>query len=98
MGTLEKLGDKGPAVAAALAQELGLAPANCWHTARDNLAEFAGWLSLVSGSLGKIGQDIALLAQNEIAAVTVTGGGKSSAMHHKANPVSGGNSGHPGPL
>lgn len=87
VGTLEKLRDKGPAVAAALARELGLAPADCWHTARDNLAEFANWLSLVTGSLGKIGQDIALLAQNEIAAVTVTGGGKSSAMHHKANPV-----------
>ncbi len=87
VGTLEKQGDKGPAVTTALARELGLAPADCWHTARDNLAEFAGWLSLVTGCLGKIGQDIALLAQNEIAAVTVTGGGKSSAMHHKANPV-----------
>ena len=87
VGTLETLGDKGPAVTTALARELGLAPADCWHTARDNLAEFAGWLSLVAGSLGKIGQDIALLAQNEIAAVTVTGGGKSSAMHHKTNPV-----------
>ena len=87
VGTLETLGAKGSAVAAALARELGLAPADCWHTARDNLAEFAGWLSLVAGSLGKIGQDIALLAQNEVAAVTVTGGGKSSAMHHKANPV-----------
>jgi 3-carboxy-cis,cis-muconate cycloisomerase len=51
------------------------------------LAEFAGWLSLVAGSLGKIGQDIALLAQNEIADVTVTGAGHSSAMHHKQNPV-----------
>lgn len=87
VGTLEKLGGKGPAVTPALARGLGLAPADCWHTVRDNLAEFAGWLSLVAGSLGKIGQDIALLAQNEIAAVTVTGGGKSSAMHHKANPV-----------
>lgn len=87
VGMLEKLDGRGPAVAAALARELGLAPADCWHTARDNLAEFAGWLSLVTGSLGKIGQDIALLAQNEIAAVRVIGGGKSSAMHHKANPV-----------
>ena len=51
------------------------------------LAEFAGWLSLVTGSLGKVGQDIALLAQNEIADVTVTGAGQSSAMHHKQNPV-----------
>lgn len=87
VGILEKLDGKGPAVAAAIAEELGLASADCWHTARDNLAEYASWLSLVTGALGKIGQDIALLAQNEVAAITVEGGGKSSAMHHKANPV-----------
>jgi 3-carboxy-cis,cis-muconate cycloisomerase len=88
VGTVDKFGDKGPSVAAALASRLDLAvPAVAWHNARDVLAEFAGWLSLVTGSLGKIGQDIALLAQNEIADVTVTGAGQSSAMHHKANPV-----------
>ena len=47
--------------------------------------EFAGWLSLVTGSLGKIGQDIALLAQ--MGAIVLAGGGKSSAMPHKSNPV-----------
>ncbi|MEZ5833939.1 MAG: 3-carboxy-cis,cis-muconate cycloisomerase [Dongiaceae bacterium] len=88
VGTLEKLGDKGPSVAAALANRLDLAvPAISWHSARDTLAEFASWLSMVTGALGKIGQDIALLAQNEIADVTVTGAGQSSAMHHKQNPV-----------
>jgi 3-carboxy-cis,cis-muconate cycloisomerase len=88
VGTLDKFGDKGPSVAAALASRLDLAvPASAWHSARDVLAEFAGWLSLVTGSLGKVGQDIALLAQNEIADVTVTGAGQSSAMHHKQNPV-----------
>ena len=63
-GTLEKLGDKGPAVRAALAARLGLADAPQWHSQRDTLAEFAGWLSLVTGSLGKFGQDIALMAQD----------------------------------
>lgn len=88
VGTLDKLGDKGPSIAATLASRLDLAvPAVAWHTARDVLAEFAGWLSLLTGSLGKIGQDIALLAQNEIAEVTVAGAGHSSAMHHKQNPV-----------
>lgn len=88
VGTLEKLGDKGPSVAAALASRLDLAvPAGSWHNARDTLAELAGWLSLLTGSLGKIGQDVALMAQNEIAEVTVTGGGHSSAMPHKENPV-----------
>lgn len=88
VGTLEKLGDKGPAIVAALARELGLAaPASSWHTARDTLAEFAGWLSLLTGALGKIGQDITLLAQNEVGEVTISGGGRSSAMIHKSNPV-----------
>jgi len=88
VGTLEKLGDKGPSVAAALASRLDLAvPAGSWHNARDNLVDFAGWLSLLTGSLGKIGADIALMAQSEIAEVTVLGGGRSSAMAHKENPV-----------
>lgn len=88
VGTLEKLGDKGPSVAAALASRLDLAvPPGSWHNARDTLAELAGWLSLLTGGLGKIGQDVVLMAQNEIAEVTVRGGGRSSAMPHKANPV-----------
>jgi 3-carboxy-cis,cis-muconate cycloisomerase len=88
VGTLDKFGDGGPALAAALGKALDLpVPDLCWHSARDNLAEFAGWLSLVTGSLGKIGQDVAMLAQNEIGEVTLPGGGKSSAMHHKNNPV-----------
>jgi 3-carboxy-cis,cis-muconate cycloisomerase len=79
--------DRGPWIEA-LANELGLgAPPESWQTARDNLAEFASWLSLVSGALGKIGQDIAFMAQNEVGEVTVEGAGKSSAMHHKQNPV-----------
>lgn len=88
VGTLDKFGERGPALAASLGRRLDLpAPALCWHNARDNLAELAGWLSLVTGSLGKIGQDIAMLAQNEIGEVVLAGGGKSSAMHHKNNPV-----------
>jgi 3-carboxy-cis,cis-muconate cycloisomerase len=87
-GTLDKFADRGPALAAALGRKLDLpAPDICWHNARDNLAEFGNWLSLVTGSLGKIGQDIAMLAQNEIGEVVLEGGGKSSAMHHKSNPV-----------
>lgn len=71
-----------------LAKTLGLGvPSRSWHTARDGLAEFASWLSLVSGTLGKIGQDVAMMAQNEIGETVLAGGGKSSAMHHKSNPV-----------
>lgn len=58
-----------------------------WHTARDELANFASWLSLVSGSVGKIGADIAMMVQNEIAEAIIAGGGRSSTMHHKSNPI-----------
>ncbi|CAN7666163.1 3-carboxy-cis,cis-muconate cycloisomerase [Mesorhizobium sp. LjRoot246] len=85
-GTLEKLGDKGPAVRAALAAKLGLGDAPQWQNQRDALADFAGWLSLVSGSLGKFGQDIALMAQSGTE-IELSGGGGSSAMPHKQNPV-----------
>jgi 3-carboxy-cis,cis-muconate cycloisomerase len=79
--------DDGPWITE-LARLLGLkAPSRSWHTARDGFAELASWASLVTGSLGKIGQDIALMAQNEIGEVVIEGGGKSSAMHHKSNPV-----------
>jgi 3-carboxy-cis,cis-muconate cycloisomerase len=79
--------DLGPWVET-LGRELDLgAPSQSWQTARDNLAEFASWLSLVTGELGKIGQDIAMMAQNEIGEVTIEGAGTSSVMHHKQNPV-----------
>ena len=61
-----------------------------WHTQRDNLAELAGWLSLVSGSLAKMGQDIILLAQTEVGEVRESGDasrGGSSTMPQKSNPI-----------
>jgi 3-carboxy-cis,cis-muconate cycloisomerase len=90
-GTLAALGDKGLAVMEALAEELKLAPpAMPWHAQRDSLAEFAGWLSLVTGSLGKMAQDIILLAQTEVDEVAESGEegrGGSSTMPQKSNPI-----------
>jgi 3-carboxy-cis,cis-muconate cycloisomerase len=85
-GTLEKFGDKGPALRKALAARLGLGDTPQWQSQRDNLAEFAGWLSLVTGSLGKFGQDVTLMAQGG-GEIALAGGGGSSAMPHKRNPV-----------
>jgi 3-carboxy-cis,cis-muconate cycloisomerase len=88
VGTLDKLGDKGPAVARRLAEALHLGlPEGSWHSQRDNFAELAAWLSLVSGSLGKLGADVALMAQSAVGEIGLSGGGTSSAMPHKQNPV-----------
>ncbi|MCO2991598.1 3-carboxy-cis,cis-muconate cycloisomerase [Pseudomonas aeruginosa] len=65
-GTLAALGEQALPVAAALAEELGLAlPEQPWHTQRDRLVEFASVLGLVAGSLGKFGRDVSLLMQTE---------------------------------
>ncbi|MGB6118727.1 MAG: 3-carboxy-cis,cis-muconate cycloisomerase [Mesorhizobium sp.] len=85
-GTLEKLGDKGPAVRASMAQRLGLADAPQWQSQRDRIAEIGNWLSMLTGSLGKFGQDVALMAQSG-GEIELAGGGGSSAMPHKQNPV-----------
>lgn len=87
-GTLDKLGDKASAVASRMGETLGLnVPARSWHSQRDGIVELADWLSLVSGSLGKIGVDIGLMAQNSVGEISLDGGGGSSAMPHKQNPV-----------
>ncbi|MEE8455833.1 MAG: 3-carboxy-cis,cis-muconate cycloisomerase [Limibaculum sp.] len=90
-GTLASLGDDGLATQAALAGELDLAvPDITWHTIRDGLAEVTGWLALVAASIGKIGYDIALMMQTEVAEVLEPyqpGRGASSTMPQKRNPI-----------
>lgn len=87
-GTLDKLGSKGPAVVRRLAKALGLRmPERTWHSQRDNIVELSDWLALVTGSLGKLGMDVALMAQNGIGEIAMEGGGGSSAMPFKSNPV-----------
>lgn len=74
-------------VAADMAQALGLTTAQPWHTDRSGIVAYGNLLALMTGSIGKIGQDIALMAQQGIGAVSISGGGGSSAMAHKQNPV-----------
>ena len=62
-GTLEKLGDQAGAVRAALAAALGLGDAPQWQSQRDRIADLGGWLATTTGALGKLGQDVALMAQ-----------------------------------
>lgn len=90
-GTLASLGERGPDVARALSEELGLiCPPAPWHTHRDRLATVMCACGVLTGSLGKIACDIALLMQNEVAEAAEPGGdgrGGSSTMPHKRNPV-----------
>jgi 3-carboxy-cis,cis-muconate cycloisomerase len=87
VGVRGDLDGKGEAITDELARLLGLSAGPCWHTERDALAELASWASLVTGSLGKIGADVVLMAQNEIGEIKLAEGGGSSAMPHKSNPV-----------
>lgn len=88
VGSLEALGDKADAVVRRLAAALGLVPPHRpRHSERDGMAELASFLSLVTGSLGKMGHDVALLAQSEVGEIRLASGGGSSAMAHKVNPV-----------
>jgi len=90
VGTRNALGDNGSAIAERLAGALGLNnPPDVWHSQRDRLADYASWLSLITGCIGKIGQDICLMAQQGIDEIALSGGGSSSAMPHKQNPVQG---------
>lgn len=72
----------------AYALELGLsAPTLPWHVLRTPVAELGGALALTAGALGKFAADVLVLGRTEIGEVFHRGGGGSSAMPHKANPV-----------
>ena len=88
-GNSAVLGDDAQAIRQALAEELGLgADEISWHSDRSVLAEFSGWLTRVAGSLAKFAEDVILASQSEIGELTIDGGGSSSTMPNKQNPVS----------
>jgi 3-carboxy-cis,cis-muconate cycloisomerase len=58
-----------------------------WHTDRTAIASYAGCLSLISAALGKLGMDVCLMAQQGLDEIALRGGGTSSAMPHKSNPI-----------
>ncbi|HEX5029576.1 MAG TPA: 3-carboxy-cis,cis-muconate cycloisomerase [Gaiellaceae bacterium] len=87
-GTLAALGDRGLEVARAYARELGLEdPVLPWHGNRQRVAELASALDISAGTAEKIGRDLVLLAQTEVAEVAEAAGGVSSTMPQKRNPV-----------
>jgi 3-carboxy-cis,cis-muconate cycloisomerase len=70
VGTLAALGDQGLNVTDRLSALLDLpAPEAPWHSYRDRLAEVASAFGILAGTCGKIGRDISLLMQNEVAEI-----------------------------
>jgi 3-carboxy-cis,cis-muconate cycloisomerase len=91
VGTLAALGDKGWQVAEKLAEALQLGlPDAPWHSHRDRFAEAASVLAILAGTCGKIGRDVQLMMQTDVAEAFEPSGegrGGSSTMPHKRNPV-----------
>ena len=87
-GTLAVFGDDGLRTLELFAAELDLeAPTLPWHTNRVRIAELGAAFATAAGVCAKIGVDIVLLAQTEVGEVREHGGGGSSAMPQKRNPV-----------
>jgi len=74
-----------------LAEELGLAvPAIAWHTERDNFAEVANYLALLTATCAKFATDLKLMMQTEVGEARepyVPHRGSSSTMPQKRNPI-----------
>ena len=90
LGTMEFWGAAALPLLDAFARRLGLGvPDIAWITARDRIAEFTGLLALVTGTLGKIGNEIYQLQRPEIGEVSepfTPGQVGSITMPHKRNP------------
>ena len=91
VGTLASFGQQGMEIQRLMMADLGLgAPAICWHTARDGLAELVGILGMLCATLAKVALEVIHLQQTEVAEVEepfVWGKVGSSTMPHKRNPM-----------
>lgn len=87
-GTGAALGPKATDTRAALAEALKLTdPGRSVHATRDHVGDLAGWLSLVAGTFGKMGEDLMAMAQSDVGEIRFAGAGESSTMPQKQNPV-----------
>lgn len=90
LGTLAFFDGKGIELQERVMRRLGLrVPDIVWNTARDNLAEFAGFLAMAAQTCAKIGTEIYNLQRPEIGEVFepfVEGRVGSVTMPHKRNP------------
>ena len=89
--TYASFGNKGPQVEQRTLELLGLNTPNIgWQSARDRFSEYASVIALISGTLGKIGNEFYNLMRSEINEIEEPfSEGKigSSTMPHKRNPA-----------
>jgi 3-carboxy-cis,cis-muconate cycloisomerase len=82
------LGPDPAAIRAGLAEALSLAdPGRSWHAERSLIAEIAGACVSVTAVGAKPGEDLLILTRSDVAEVRLAGGGASSTMPQKENPV-----------
>jgi 3-carboxy-cis,cis-muconate cycloisomerase len=87
-GTGSMLGPDPAAIRAGLAQALGLAnPGRSWHAERGLITALAQCCLAVSTAGAKPGADLLILTRSDVAEVRLAGGGASSTMPQKENPV-----------
>lgn len=90
VGTLASITSKGLELQDEIMNELQLErPDISWHTSRDNLAEFASFLGILGGTLGKIANEVVELQKTEFGELEEPfqkGKVGSSTMPHKRNP------------
>lgn len=91
IGTYAALGEIGPEVERRALARLDLnSPTINWQSARDRFSEYASLAALISGSLGKIGNELYNLMRTEINEIEEPfSAGKigSTTMPHKRNPA-----------
>jgi 3-carboxy-cis,cis-muconate cycloisomerase len=87
VGNLAPFGEAGQQIVETLAARLGLAsPVIAWHTDRSHVIRPVAMAEIIAIATGKIGTDLALLAQSDVAELTMRPGASSS-MGHKRNPI-----------
>jgi adenylosuccinate lyase len=90
VGTFSSFGPRGLEIQSRTLARLGLgAPRICWHSSRDRVVEIACLLTQVTGTLGKIANEVRLLQQSEVDELREPfhlGKVGSSTMPHKQNP------------
>lgn len=92
VGTFATMGDKGLEVQKLMMEELDLGvPDITWHVARDTWAELVSLFAMLSATLAKIAQEIAILMRSEVGELSEpfeTGRGASTTLPQKRNPIS----------